>query len=375
MAERRTTDPDQTRKGRGSRRRAAPARRRGKADSPTELRKPSWLFILRRTVSEFVTDQCLDLAAALTYYAMLSIFPAMIALVSILSLVGQQSLTDQLVDLVSAAVPDSAMSTLEPVITSLTNAPAPGVGLLVGLLAALWTASNYVNAFSRAMNRVYGVTEGRPIWKLRPAMYGLTVLMLLLVAVATSILVLSGPVARAVGELVGLGSAAITVWSIVKWPVLLAIVVVVIALLYYATPNVKQPRFRWISLGAIIAIVAAALASTGLGLYVANFAKYATTYGALAGVIIFLLWLWIMNLALLLGAEFDAELERGRQLQAGLPAEDTLQLPARDTRAAAKRAAREEKDRQRARELRTSGGRSAGEHADREQATGQDGVH
>ncbi|WP_245542942.1 YihY/virulence factor BrkB family protein [Ruania albidiflava] len=326
-------------------------------------------------MSEFVTDQCLDLAAALTYYAMLSIFPAMIALVSILSLVGQQSLTDQLVDLVSAAVPDSAMSTLEPVITSLTNAPAPGVGLLVGLLAALWTASNYVNAFSRAMNRVYGVTEGRPIWKLRPAMYGLTVLMLLLVAVATSILVLSGPVARAVGELVGLGSAAITVWSIVKWPVLLAIVVVVIALLYYATPNVKQPRFRWISLGAIIAIVAAALASTGLGLYVANFAKYATTYGALAGVIIFLLWLWIMNLALLLGAEFDAELERGRQLQAGLPAEDTLQLPARDTRAAAKRAAREEKDRQRARELRTSGGRSAGEHADREQATGQDGVH
>ena len=374
MAERHTTDPDQTREERASRRRAPQARRRRKADSPTQLRKPSWLFILRRTVSEFVADQCLDLAAALTYYAVLSIFPALIALVSILSLVGQQSLTDRLVDLVSEAVPQSAMSTLEPVIASLTNAPAPGLGLLVGLLAALWTASNYVNAFSRAMNRVYGVTEGRPIWKLRPAMYGLTVLMLLLVAVATSILVLSGPVARAVGDLAGLGSAAITVWSIVKWPVLLAIVVVVIALLYYATPNVKQPRFRWISLGAIIAIVAAALASTGLGLYVANFAKYASTYGALAGVIIFLLWLWIMNLALLLGAEFDAELERGRQLQAGLPAEDTLQLPPRDTRAAAKRYARVERDRQRARELRASGGRSAEASADQEQAAGRDSV-
>ncbi|TDE91551.1 YihY/virulence factor BrkB family protein [Occultella glacieicola] len=330
-----------------------------KPDNPTDLRKPSWFYILRRTVAEFLDDQCTDLAAALTYYAVLSIFPAIIALVSILSLVGQASTTERLLGIASDAVPEDAMATLGPIIESLTTAPAPGLGLIVGLLTAVWTASNYVNAFSRAMNRMYEVPEGRPIWKLRPAMYALTVVMLLLVAAAGLILVVSGPVARAIGDTIGLGDTAVTVWDIAKWPVLLLIVILAIALLYYVTPNVKQPRFRWISMGAVIAIVLAGIASFGLGLYVSNFSSYDATYGALAGVIIFLLWLWVMNLALLFGAEFDAEMERGRELQAGIEAEETVQLPPRDTRASDKRAAKEKDAVARGRALRRSRGREA----------------
>ncbi|WP_223402086.1 YihY/virulence factor BrkB family protein [Occultella gossypii] len=334
---------------------------RAKPDSPTDLRKPSWLYILRRTVTEFLDDQCTDLAAALTYYSVLSIFPAIIALVSILSLVGQQATTEQLLGTASDAVPEEAMETLRPIIETLTDAPAPGLGLIVGLLTALWTASNYVNALSRAMNRMYEVPEGRPIWKLRPLMYVLTVVMLLLVAAAGVILVVSGPVARAIGDVAGVGATAVSVWDIAKWPVLLLIVIVALALLYYVTPNVKQPRFRWISMGAVIAIVVGALASLGVALYAANFASYDATYGALAGVIIFLLWLWVMNLALLFGAEFDAEMERGRQLQAGIAAEAAVQLPLRDTRASDKKAVRKKQAIARGRALRRSRGRDGDE--------------
>ena len=327
-----------------------------KPDSPTDVHKPSWLYTLRRTGSEFLGDECTDLAAALTYYAVLSLFPALIALVSILSLVGQASITESLIGLASDAIPEDAQQALMPAIESLTAAPKPGLGLVIGLLTAVWTASNYVTAFSRAMNRMYEVPEGRPIWKLRPVTYALTVVMLLLVTVAGVILVVSGPVARTIGDAVGAGDAAVTVWGIAKWPVLLLLVILAIALLYYVTPNVKQPKFRWISMGAIIAILVGALASLGFGLYVANFSSYASTYGALAGIIIFLLWLWIMNLALLFGAEFDAELERSRQLQAGIAAESELQLPPRDTRASDKKAAKKEEVVARGRALRRSRG-------------------
>jgi membrane protein len=327
-------------------------------DSPTDLTKPSWTHTLRRTISEFLADECTDLAAALTYYAVLSLFPAVIALVSMLSLVGQASITESLLGTAEEMLPEDAMSTVGPVIETLTEVPAPGLGLVIGLLIALWTASNYVTAFSRAMNRIYEVPEGRPIWKLRPVMYAITVAMLVLVAILGVILALSGPVAQAVGDAIGLGEVAMTVWGIAKWPLLLLIIVVAIALLYYGTPNVKQPKFRWISAGAVVAIIVAALASLGFALYVANFGSYSAVYGALAGVIIFLLWLWIINVALLFGAEFDAELERARELQAGLPAEETLQQPPRDTRASDKRAAKQEKLVARGRELRRSRGRS-----------------
>ncbi|MCM3660562.1 YihY/virulence factor BrkB family protein [Georgenia satyanarayanai] len=337
-----------------------------KPDSPTDIRKPSWAYVLRKTLREFIRDDCTTLAAGLTYYAVLSIFPALIALASILALVGQgEQGTSQITTLLQDTLPADTYKQLEPIIDSITNVGAPGIGLVLGILVALWTASNYVTAFAKAMNKIYEIPEGRPIWKLRPWTYLLTLILLLLVAVAIVILVVSGPVAQSVGDLIGLGSTAVTVWNIAKWPVLLLIVILIITLLYYGAPNVKQPKIRWVSIGAVIAIVVAALATVALGFYVANFSSYNKTYGALAGIIIFLLWLWIMNLALLFGAEFDAELERGRELQAGIEAEEKIQLPARDTKASDKKAKQHEEDVERGRALRLSHGKTQDEDAAR----------
>jgi membrane protein len=206
------------------------------------------------------------------------------------------------------------------------------------------------------MNRMYEIREGRPFWKLRPVMLGVTVVAVILVALVAMALVLTGPAAQAVGDAIGLGSTAVLVWNIAKWPVILLVVVLIVAILYYVTPNVKQPRFRWVSVGAVVAIVVWILASVAFGFYVSNFSSYNKTYGALAGVVVFLLWLWITNLALLFGAELDAELERGRELQSGLPAEESLQLPARDTRGTEKADAKAAEDVERARRLRMTHG-------------------
>ncbi|SDU38893.1 YihY/virulence factor BrkB family protein [Jiangella alkaliphila] len=310
---------------------------------PTKLTRPSWTYLARRSVREFVRDECPDLAAALTYYSMLSLFPALVALASLPALVGQDSqrTTDELVGIVQDIAPSLVTSDLEGPINQLTNAPGAGPALVIGLLAALWSASGYVGAFGRAMNRIYDVEEGRPFWKLRPQQLALTLLTMLLVLAAAVLLVVSGPVARAIGDAIGVGATAVTVWNIAKWPVLVLVIVMIVAMLYWGTPNVRRPKFRWVSAGALIAIVVWAIGSAGFGLYVANFGSYNRTYGSLAGVIIFLLWLWLTNLALLFGAEFDAETERARELQAGLPAEEAIQLRPRDTRKIEKDAAKQ----------------------------------
>ncbi len=324
-----------------------------KPDSPSDLHRRSWVYVGRKTLREFSKDQCTDLAAALTYYSVLALFPALVALVSMLGVFGQgQSTVDSLLEIVDQVGPSSAVDSLRPTIEGLATSQGAGLALVLGLLGALWSASGYVGAFGRAMNRVYEVGEGRPIWKLRPLQLAVTVLCLVLVAVAAASLVLTGPVAEAVGNQIGLGSTAILVWDIAKWPVLLAVVVVVVAVLYYATPNVKQPAFRWISVGAVFAIVVWILVSAAFGLYVAMFSSYDKTYGSLAGVIVFLLWLWLTNVALLFGAELDAELERGRELQAGEHAEETIQLPPRDTRNIDKAETKQRKDVADAREIR-----------------------
>ncbi len=293
--------------------------------------------MLRRTVREFGRDQCTDLAAALTYYAVLSLFPALLVVVSLLGVVGQgRSTVDGVLQMVEALGPASAVDTLRAPVEQLVNAPSAGLALIVGMLGALWTASGYVGAFGRAMNRIYEIDEGRPVWKLRPLMLLVTALALVAAGATAAMLVISGPVARALGDAVGLGDTAVTVWNIAKWPVMLLLVVVIVAVLYYVTPNVAQPKFRWLSLGSLIAIGTWVAASVIFAFYVTNFGSYDRTYGSLAGAVIFLLWLWITNLALLFGAEFDAELERGRQLQAGIAAEESLQLPERDTRVSEK---------------------------------------
>jgi membrane protein len=250
---------------------------------------------------------------------------------------------DAIEGIISEVAPDAAEGIRGP-LESIASSPAAGFALVTGLVLAIWSASGYVAAFSRAMNRIYEIDEGRPFWKLKPWQLLITVIGVALVSVAAVLLVVSGPVADAVGSAIGLGETATFVWSIAKWPVLAAIVVLMVAILYYATPNARQPKFRWLSMGALLAIVVLAVATLGFGIYVANFSNYDRTYGTLAGVIVFLLWLWIANIALLFGAEFDAELERGRQLQAGIAAEKDIQLPPRDTRVSDKAAEREAAD-------------------------------
>ncbi len=333
---------------------------------PTDLTKQSWWQTLRRTVREFSDDQCTDLAAALTYYSVLALFPGALAVLSLIGLVGQGGeVVDALVQILRDLGASGVAETLEPTLRQLEQSERSGLTLAIGVAAALWSASAYVNAFGRGMNRIYEIEEGRPIWKLRPQMVLLTIVLVVLAAAVGLALVLTGPAAEAVGSVIGLGETATLVWSIAKWPVLLAVVVLIVALLYYATPNVRQPRFRWVSVGAIVAIVVWILASVGFGFYVAGFSNYDRTYGSLAGVIVFLLWLWITNLALLFGAELDAELERGRELQAGMPAEVAIQLPPRDTRKIEKDRKKRREDVRRARRLRQTRGADDSDPADR----------
>jgi membrane protein len=302
-----------------------------KPEGPADLSKRSLAYVVRRVVREFRDDQCTDLAAALTYYAVLAIFPGLLAVISTLGLFNLggdsvKTMLDSLEPLVSSSTLDAVRHPLE----ELARSQSAGVAFVVGLAGALWSASGYVGAFSRAMNRIYGVEEGRPFYKLRPLQLLVTIVTVALCVVGLVILLVSGPVARSVGDKVGIGDTALQVWNIAKWPGLAIVVILVVALLYYVTPNVRQPRFRWISPGAFVAIMVWVAGSVGFAFYVGNFSSYNKTYGSVAGGVVALLWLWLTNLALLFGAELDAELERGRELQAGLPAERELQLPLRD---------------------------------------------
>ncbi len=301
----------------------------GAPEGPSDLEKRSWGRTLKRTVKEFREDNLTDWAAALTYYGVLAIFPALLALVSILGVLGS-SATQPLLDNLGNVAPGPAKDIFTNAIEDLQkNQGAAGILLVVGLAAALWSASGYVAAFMRASNAIYEVEEGRPFWTRRPLQIAITVAMVMLLALVAISIVLTGPLARSVGDVVGLGDTAITIWNIAKWPVIVVIVMGMFTVLYYVAPNVRQPRLRWVTPGGVIAVVAWLLASLGFGLYVANFGSYDKTYGSLGGVVVFLVWLWLSNLALLFGAELDAELERSRELEAGLPAEESIQLPER----------------------------------------------
>ncbi len=326
--------------GEGSTRKSgtAPPGGSAKPENPTDLNARAWRYTLRKTIREFVSDQCIDLAAALTYYAVLAVFPALLAMVSILGLFGEAERTTRLLlEFAGRFLAEDMVQTIQAPIQSLAASPAAGLAFVTGLVGALWSASGYVAAFSRAANRIYQVEEGRTTFVLRPMQLGVTVVAVVLLTVAAVLLVLSGPVAKAVGDFFGLGEATLLVWNIAKWPVIVLIAVFVLALLYYAGPNIRQPKFRWVSVGSFVALLVWAIATTGFGFYVANFGNYDAVYGSLGGVIVFLLWVWITNNALLFGAELDAELERARQLQAGIEAAITIQLPPRSTKASEKK--------------------------------------
>lgn len=302
-----------------------------KPSNPPQITKPGWKFTFKNALREFTADGCTDLGAALTYYSVLALFPGLLAIVSTLALVGQSEGGIQaLLDVVKQLAPPDAYAQIESPLKQMVNSPGTGLALVIGILSAMWSASGYVGAFGRAMNKVYEVEEGRPVWKLRPVNLAITAFLVITAALMLVALVVSGPLAQAIGDVVGLGSTTVTVWNWAKWPVMLLLVVLMVAVLYHFTPNVRQPKFSWLSVGSGVAILVWLLASGLFALYVTNAGNYSKTYGALAGVIVMLLWIYITNLALLFGAQVDAELERARQLQTGIRAEETLQLPPRD---------------------------------------------
>jgi membrane protein len=301
-------------------------------DTPTQLPKTAWGAVLRGSLKEFKDDELTDRAAALTYYGLLSLFPALLVLVSMLGLTGK-SATDTVLKNLKQFTPGSARNIITGAVEQLQNKAGVGsVMAIVGIVLAVWSASGYVAAFIRAANRVYDMPEGRPIWKILPVRVGLTVVLMVLAVISALIVVFTGTLARKAGTALGIGDSALTVWSIAKWPVLVVLVTIMIALLYWATPNARVKGFRWITPGSFLALVIWLVASAGFAFYVANFASYNKTYGTMAGVIVFLIWLWISNLAILLGLEFDAETARQRAIAGGLPPDQEPYTEPRDTR-------------------------------------------
>ncbi|MFI7140152.1 YhjD/YihY/BrkB family envelope integrity protein [Streptomyces massasporeus] len=306
---------------------------RAAPDSLAEMPRKSWGAVLKGSLREFKDDELTDRAAALTYYGVLAMFPALLVLVSMLGLTGG-STTDKVTENVRELVPGSAGDIITRAVDQLQgNAGIGSLMAIVGLVLAVWSASGYVGAFIRSANAVYDMPEGRPVWKLLPMRVGVTVVLLVMAVISALIVVFSGGLAQQAGDALGIGDTALTVWSIAKWPVLVLLVVSMIAILYWAAPNAKVKGFRWITPGSFLALLIWMAASAGFAVYVANFASYNKTYGTMAGVIVFLIWLWITNLAILLGLEFDAETVRQRAIAGGHPPEAEPYTQPRDTRA------------------------------------------
>jgi membrane protein len=301
-------------------------------DSPTKLPAKGWFGALKRAGKEFSEDNVSDWAAALTYYGVLSIFPGLLVLVSLLGLLGPET-TQTVQDTVTDVAPRGIGDLLNSVVNQVKGSGSvASFAAIFGLLAAFWSASGYIGAFMRASNAIYDVPEGRPIWKTLPIRLAVTAVIGLMLIISAVIVVFTGDLAQAAGDVIGLGSTAVTVWNIAKWPVLILIVSLMFAILYWASPNAKHGGFRWVSPGGIFAVLLWIIASAAFAFYLANFANYNKTYGALGGVIVFLVWLWISNIAILMGAEMDAELERARAIEAGHPADDEPFLQLRDDR-------------------------------------------
>ncbi len=300
-------------------------------DQPTEVPKKSWWAVLKRTVAEFKDDELTDRAAALTYYGILALFPALLVLVSMLGIAGKDA-TQSVLNNITKLTPGSVRDIVTDAVTQLQASSGAGsVMAVVGLLLALWSASGYVAAFIRTSNAVYDIPEGRSVWKVTPLRLVLTLVLLLLACVSALIVVFTGALAKQAGTALGVGDTALTVWSIAKWPVLVVLVAAMITILYWASPNARVRGFKWITPGSFLALALWMIVSAGFALYVANFGSYNKTYGTLAGVIIFLVWLWITNLAMLLGLEFDAELARERAIIGGHPADEEPYVEPRDT--------------------------------------------
>jgi len=304
-------------------------REQRKPDQPTKLPRRAWPEVLKRTLREYKTDNLGDLAAALTYFGVLAIFPMLIVIVSLLGLLGR-SVTQSLIQNIGKAAPSDARQIFTKAVENIqSNRSTAGVLFIVGLALALWSASSYIAAFMRASNVVWDVEEGRPIWTTIPLRMAVTLITVVLLTITAAAVVFTGGLADQLGNVLGVGHSAVTIWDIAKWPVLVLVVAFILAILYWAAPNVRQPGFRWVTPGGLIAVGLWVIASGAFAFYVANFSSYNKTYGAMASVIIFLVWLWITNTVILLGAELNAEIERGRQIEGGTPVDREPYLPLR----------------------------------------------
>ncbi|MCW2602012.1 MAG: rane protein [Pseudonocardiales bacterium] len=301
-----------------------------KPDDLKDLKKVSWKGVLKRSIKEFRNDNLSDWAAALTYHGVLALAPAALVLVAAVGLLGK-SATQTLLDNIAQIAPGSVRDVLENIITTAQDRGTAGAAAIFGLLAAWWSASGYIATFMRASNAIYEVGEGRPAWKTIPVRLLITLAMVVLITLSAAIVIFTGPVADQIGQALGVGHTFVTVWDIAKWPVLVVIVSAMLAILYFAAPNVKQPGVQWVSPGGVVAVIIWVLASAGFAFYVSNFASYNKAYGTLAGVIVFLVWLWITNLAILLGAEFNAEMQHARAIEAGQDPDQKPFAEPRDT--------------------------------------------
>lgn len=301
-----------------------------KPQQPTDLPRRALPGVLKRTLHEFNADHLTDVAAALTYYGVLSIFPMLIVIVSVLGLIGT-SVTGPLINNLKSVAPGPAQTIFTDAIRNIqSHQGTAGVLFVVSLAGALWSASGYVAAFMRASNIVWDVEEGRPFYKTYPLRLAVTVVTVLLLTASAAAVVFTGSLAGQLGNVIGVGSTAVQVWDIAKWPVLALVVAFILAILYWAGPNVRQPGIPWVSPGGIVAVVLWIVVSGLFGFYVSNFSSYNKTYGALGSVVVFLVWLWLTNIVILLGAELNAELERGRQIEGGHPPDVEPYLPLRD---------------------------------------------
>jgi len=324
-----------------------------KPTSPAEVDKRSWKFVVRRTFRAFGTEGCPDIAASLTFYAILALVPAVMVSFSVVSLLGRGDETAGIVlDVARALVPDASAAPIRDVLDQIAEARLSGILLVFALGLTVWAVARYVAALGRGMNVIYGVEEGRSVWKLKLGQILIALVVIVCVAAAAAMLAVTGDVAKALGDAFGVGELTLLIWRIARWPLLAAVVIFVLAFLYYFAPNVKPARFRWMSLGAAVALVVLLLASLAFGLYASNFADFDRLYGAFGSIIVFALWLWITNMAMLVGAVFDAELERVRELQAGIPAETQVQVPLRDASRIAKSVRQDRKDEAEARDIR-----------------------
>lgn len=297
---------------------------------PTDLPKRSWWQVLKRAVRGFQRDRLDDWAAALTYYSVLSLFPGIIVLTALLGLLGPES-TKALTDNIEQMAPGPARELVLNAVGELKDANyLAGPFAIISVVVALWTASRYIGAFIRSANAIYGVEEGRSLFKTIPLRVGITLAIVVLLVVCAMGVVLTGGVADRAGQLLGIGSTFVLIWDIAKWPVIAILISLAFALLYWAAPNVRHPGFRWLTPGSAVAVLLWVLASVGFSVYVANFGSYNKTYGSLAGIVVFLIWLWLSNLAVLFGAELDAELARGKQIEQGQPEDKEPVLPPRD---------------------------------------------